>query len=172
MQPITSNNPDLHQITVTAIIFNKDNKFLITKRAPHKKVHPNRWTVPGGKITVDDYKNLPQSVPHAWYYPFENSLRREIREEVGLEIKDIQFLIDMVLSAGDVPILVLSYIALYVSGEVKHDEDTVESAWVTREEAEKYDLIEGIYEEIVMADKLLKGQDPKTVKFEPRKYSK
>jgi hypothetical protein len=41
---------------------------------------------------------------------------------------------------------------------------------VTVEEAEKYDLIEGIYEEIVMADKLLKGQDPKIVKFEPRKY--
>lgn len=60
--------------------------------------------------------------------------------------------------------------AEYVSGDVKHDEDTVESAWVIAKEAEKYDLIEGIYEEIVMNDKLLKGQDPKTVKFEPRIY--
>lgn len=162
-------NPDLHAISVTAII-HKEGKFLVTKRAAHKKVHPNRWTVPGGKVSVDDYKDLPQSVPHAWYYPFENALRREIREEVGLEIKDIQFLIDMVLSASDVPILVLSYIAEYVSGEVKHDEDTVESAWITAKTASKYDLIEGIYEEIVMADKLLKGQDPKTVKFEPRQY--
>jgi 8-oxo-dGTP pyrophosphatase MutT (NUDIX family) len=161
---------DLHQVSVTAIIYNKDKKFLITKRAAHKKVHPNRWTVPGGKVAVDDYKDLPQSVPQAWYYPFENSLRREIREEVGLEIKDIQFLIDMVLSASDIPILVLSYIAEYVSGDVKLDEDTVEYAWVTAKEAETYDLIEGIYEEIVMADKLLNGQDPKTVKFEPRKY--
>lgn len=159
----------LHQVSVTAIIF-KGDKFLITKRAPHKKVHPNRWTVPGGKVTIDDYKDLPQSVPQAWYYPFENALRREIREEVGLEIKDIQFLIDMVLSAGDVSILVLSYYAEYVSGKVKHDEDTVESAWVTAKEAEKYDFIEGIYEEIVMADKILKGADPRTIKFEPRKY--
>jgi len=162
---------DLHQISVTAIIF-KGDKFLITKRAAHKKVHPNRWTVPGGKITVDDYKNTPQSVPSAWYYPFENGLRREIKEESGLEIKDIQFLIDMVLSAGDVPILVLSYYAEYVSGEVKIDEDTVEFAWVTVAEAGKYDLIEGIYEEIVMADKILKGADPRTVKFEPRTYDR
>ena len=78
----------------------------------------------------------------------------------------------MVLSAGDVPILVLSYYAEYVSGEVKIDEDTVEFAWVTVAEAGKYDLIEGIYEEIVMADKILKGADPRTVKFEPRTYDR
>ncbi|TSC90132.1 MAG: NUDIX hydrolase [Microgenomates group bacterium Gr01-1014_5] len=160
---------DLHQISVTAIIF-KDDKFLITKRAAHKKVHPNRWTVPGGKVTVDDYKNLPQTVPSAWYYPFENALSREVKEEVALEIKNIQFLIDMTLSAGDIPMLVLSYYAEYVSGDVKHDEDTVDSAWVTVEEAKKYDLIEGIYEEIVMVDKILKGADSSSVKFEPRKY--
>ena len=162
-------DPNLHQVSVTAII-HKNKKFLITKRAAHKKVHPNRWTVPGGKISVDDYKNLPQSVPDAWYYPFENSLRREIREEVGLEIKDIQFLIDMVLSAGSIPILVLSYYAKYVSGKVKLDDDTVDFAWVNEKEARKYDLIEGIYEEIVMVDKILKGKHPSKVKFKPRKY--
>ncbi len=160
----------IHQVSVTAIIYNDEKKYLITKRSPSKKVHPNRWTVPGGKVKFEDYKDLPQSVPQAWYYPFENALKREIKEEVGLEISNIQFLIDMVLSAGPVPILVLSYTAEYESGEVKLDEDTVEFAWVTAEEAEKYDLIEGIYEEIVMADQLIKGADPRNVKFQPRKY--
>ena len=41
---------------------------------------------------------------------------------------------------------------------------------VTAKEASKYDFISGIYEEIVMADKLRKGADPKRVKFKPRKY--
>lgn len=58
----------------------------------------------------------------------------------------------------------------YKSGEVKLDSDAVDHASVTVEEAEKYELIEGIYEEIVMADKLINGADPRTVKFEPRKY--
>jgi len=42
---------ELHRIAITTIIYNKDGKFLLTKRAPHKKVHPGKWTVPGGGLT-------------------------------------------------------------------------------------------------------------------------
>jgi hypothetical protein len=64
---------------------------------------------------------------------------------------------------------VLSYYAPYVSGEVKLDEDAVDSAWVTLEEARDYELIDGIWSEIQMADKLLKGADPESVHFEYEK---
>lgn len=45
IQPIQK---ELHRIVTTTIIYN-EGKYLITKRAPAKKVHPNKWTVPGGR---------------------------------------------------------------------------------------------------------------------------
>ena len=163
-------DPHAHFVSATAII-NKDGKYLITKRSPNEKAFPNMWTVPGGKISVEDYANLPKPTPSAWYGAVEEALKREVKEEVNLEIENVRFLIDMTLIRPDgVPIVVLSFYADYKSDEVELDEDAVDFAWVSTEEAEKYELIEGIYEEIIMADKLIKGLDPKTVKFEPRKY--
>lgn len=160
----------LHFVSATAII-HKDGKYLITKRSPNEKAFPNMWTVPGGRISVEDYVNLPKPTPSAWYGALEIGLKREVKEETNLEIDDVRYLIDMTLIRPDgVPVVVLSYYAQHKSGEVKLDSDAVDSAWVTTEEAEKYELIEGIYEEIAMADQLIKGADPRNVKLQPRKY--
>jgi isopentenyldiphosphate isomerase len=34
---------EMHRVATTAIIYNKDGKFLITKRAMHKKHFPGKW---------------------------------------------------------------------------------------------------------------------------------
>lgn len=163
-------DPHLHYVAVTAII-HKNGKYLITERSPNEKAFPNMWTVPGGKISVQDYISLPKTTPSAWYGAVEETLKREVKEEVNLEISSIRYLIDMTLMRPDgVSVIVLSFYADHKSGKVKLDDDAVDFAWVSAKEAEKYDLIEGIYEEIVMADKLIKGADPKRVKFKPRKY--
>lgn len=144
---------------------------MITKRSPEKTAFPGRWTVPGGKITTKDYLEITKTTPSAWYGAISESLKREVKEEVNLEIKDVKFLIDMTLLRPDgIPVVVLSFFADYKSGRVKLDEDSVEYVWVATKEAEKYDLIEGVYEEIIMADKIIKGADPRRVKFIPRKY--
>jgi NADH pyrophosphatase NudC (nudix superfamily) len=52
------------------------------------------------------------------------------------------------------PSLVISYIADYKSGEVTlQKEEFDDFAWVNLEEAKKYDLLDGIYDELVMAVK-------------------
>lgn len=159
----------LHYIAVTAII-HKDGKYLITKRSPNEKAFPNVWTVPGGKISTEDYVKTSKGKLSAWYGAVEKALRREVKEEVNLEIKNVRCLIDMALMRPDgVPVIVLSYFADYKSGKVKLDSDTVDFAWVTPKEAKKYELIEGIYEEIVMAEKLNKGAKFSSVKFKPHK---
>ncbi len=149
---------ELHRIAVTAIIY-KDGKYLITKRAPFKKSFPNKWTVPGGGMEVDDYMNLkPSTVSGQWYYAIEKTLRREVKEEVNLEIKKPTYLLDLAfISPQGVPCIVLSYYAEYESGDVKLDEDSTEYKWVTLAEAKEYDIIEGIWDEIEMVDKILKG---------------
>ena len=73
---------ELHRVTATCIIY-KDGKYLVTKRSPHKKVHPNKWTVPGGGLNIDDYIDTPQTHGNAgWYGAVEKALRREVKEEV------------------------------------------------------------------------------------------
>ena len=158
---------ELHRITSTAII-RKDGKYLIVKRSPNKKVFPNRWTVPGGGLELSDYVDTPKTTPEAWYYALETSLKREVIEEVNLEIDNLKYLLDLVfLPANNIPVITFSYYADWKSGEVKLNDENVEYVWVTAEEAKNYDLISGIAQEIEMTDRILKGE--KNVKFSYKK---
>ena len=150
-------NKELHRITTTALVYKPDYTYLITKRALHKKVMPGKWTIPGGGLSMDDYVNTPSSTEGAkqWYGAVQISLRREIKEEVNLEIGKPELLIDLTFIRPDgVPVVCFSYYAPYVSGEVKLDEDATEFAWVTLEEAKNYDLIDGIWDEIRQVEEI------------------
>ena len=143
---------ELHRVASTAII-RKNGRYLILRRSPNKKVFPGRWTVPGGGLETDDYINTPKTTTDAWYFAVENSLRREIKEETGLEVGKIEYLLDLVFIRPDgVPVVTLSYYCDYKSGEVKLNEENTDSKWVSAEEAKNYDLIEGILTEIEMVD--------------------
>lgn len=143
----------LHEVAITAIIV-KDGKYLITRRSPHKRRFPGMWTVPGGKLETEDYINLPKDTTDYWYNVLEKVLRREVREEVGLDITNITYVTSLatVHSDGN-PSLVISCLADYEAGDIilKPDE-TDEFQWVSLEEAKSYDLIDGIYDELAMAE--------------------
>ena len=151
---------ELHRIAMTAIIYNKKRKYLVTKRSMHKKHFPGFWTVPGGGLNVDDYMNLPTSGgENQWYYSLTNGLKREIREEVGVEVGKPEYLLDLTFIKGDgVPVLVLSYYAEYLTGDVVLDEDATEYKWVSVEELKDLELIKGIDHEIEMVDDILKSR--------------
>ena len=145
-----------HYVVVTGILV-KDGKFLITKRADWEKAFPGRWTVPGGKLEVLDYALREKDTPHHWYNVFEDILRREIREEVGLDIENIGYVTSMVYIRSDnIPCIIVSLFANPKTDDVKLCNALTEYAWVSLEEAGKYDLIEGIYEELEILDRYLK----------------
>ncbi len=154
-------NKELHRITSTAIIYKKQKKeikYLITQRSLEKKAFPGKWTVPGGGLETDDYINTKKTTKDLWYFAIENSLRREVREEVNLEVGRVKYLLDIAfIIPGGTPAIILSFYCPYKSGKIKLDEDNTNYAWVTYQEAKKYDLIEGILEEIEMVEKILKG---------------
>jgi len=153
-------NKELHRVVSTAII-HKDGKYLILQRSPNKKVFPGRWTVPGGGLTVDDYINIPKTTVDAWYFTLANSLKREIKEETGLEVAKLNYLLDLTFVRPDgIPVITFSHYGDWQSGDVQLNEESVDYKWVTYEEAKNYDLIEGILEEIEMVDKILKGGGP------------
>ena len=148
-----------HYIVVTGIIV-KDGKFLITKFADNHKVFPNQWTVPGGKLESKDYKDRKKDTSVHWYNVLESVLRREILEEVGLEIKNIKYLTSLTYIRPDnIPTLILSLFADHHGGEVNLSDEMQDYKWINFEEAKNYDLIEGIYEELEMLNNLLKGKE-------------
>jgi len=165
-------NRELHRLVSTAII-HKDGKFLIVRRSLVKKSWPGRWTVPGGGLEIDDYINTPPTVEsnlatesNVWYSALETSLRREVREEVGIEMGKISYLLDLAFIRPDnTPVLTLSFYAPWKGGEVRLNPENIVYAWATVDELKNYDLIGGISEEIEMADKILKGEDPGAIKL-------
>jgi len=160
-------NKLLHEVVITAIII-KDGKYLITRRSPNKKRFPSMWTVPGGKLETDDYINLPKETKDYWYNVLEKVLKREVMEEVGLEIKNVEYVTSLATVHGDgTPSLVISAMADYDSGEVKlQEEETDKFEWVSLEEAKEYDLIDGIYDELMMADNKRKGVKTEWKRFD------
>jgi len=158
-------NIELHRICSTAII-HKGGKYLIVKRSPNKKVFPGKWTVPGGGLEVTDYINTQKTTADAWYYAIENSLKREIQEEVGLEVNKLKYLLDLVFIRPDnIPVATLSFYCDWKSGEVRLNEENIDYKYVTLGEAKNYDLISGILGEIEMVDKILRGEKLGTIKF-------
>jgi 8-oxo-dGTP pyrophosphatase MutT (NUDIX family) len=155
---------DLHRIAITGIIWREDEdgsrRYLITKRSPTKKAWPNKWTVPGGGLETADYMATEATYQNSespqWYNAVETTLRREIKEEVGVEVSDIQYLLDLAFIRPDgIPAIVLSFYCKYESGDVVLDEDATEYAWVTAGEVGNYELIQGIDHEIQMVDERL-----------------
>ena len=155
MEPIS---PLLHEVAITAIVV-KDGKYLITRRAMSKKRWPGKWTVPGGRLEVKDYASTPKDTHGYWYNVLEKTLRREVREETGLEIKNIEYVTSLATVHEDAaPSLVISCMADWESGEVVLQEaETDKYAWITLAEAKDYELIDGISEELEMTEQRRKG---------------
>lgn len=147
-----------HEVAITAIII-KEGKYLIVRRSPSKKRFPGMWTVPGGRLVSEDYTSLPKETEHYWYNVLERTLPREVDEETGLKIDNVQYLTSLARVHEDgAPSLVISCIADYVSGEFRPQEgETDACAWVTPEEAKTYPLLDGIYDELVMAEQKRQG---------------
>jgi 8-oxo-dGTP pyrophosphatase MutT (NUDIX family) len=151
----------LFKVVITAIVV-KDDKYLVMQRSPNEKKFPSRWTVPGGKLTTADYIHLLKDTPDYWYNVLERTLRREVKEEANIDIKNIRYVTSLAdAREGEDPSLVISCLADYVSGEVIMDESMTDFRWVDLAEAKQIDLIEGIYEEIEIADRMLKGHGAK-----------
>ena len=160
-------NKNLHEVAITAIVV-KDGKYLITKRSKNKKRFPGFWIVPGGKLEKSDYENFPKDSAYQWYNVLERTLKREVKEEVGIEINNIEYVTSLTTIYPDgTPSLVISCMADYVSGDVKLQKDEAdEFIWVSLEEAKNYNLIDGIYDELIMTENKRKGQKTEWKRFE------
>lgn len=97
-----------HYLVATGIVM-KDGKYLVTKRSEKEAAFGGQWSVPGGKLTVGDYKNRPMDTSAHWYNIFEDLVRREVKEETGLEIKNVNYLTSLCYIRSDnIPTIIIS----------------------------------------------------------------
>jgi len=113
-------------IQVTAGIIKKDGKILIAKRK-HGKSADAKWEFPGGKVEKGE--------------THEECLKREIMEELNVEIKGGKFVGANCFNKGEKNINLMAYNAEYVSGEIKLT-DHEDYRWVLPCELDKYDFLE------------------------------
>jgi len=153
------NKISLHETAITAIII-KNKKYLFTQRSKNKNRFPSKWTVPGGKLEIEDYIKFPKDTEFYWYNVLERVLKREVKEEVGININNIEYLTSLAtIHSNGNPSLVISCTADYVSGKVKLQKEEADNfCWATLEEASKLDLIDGIYDELIMIENKLRGK--------------
>ena len=130
-----------------------DGRCLILKRHEREKAHPGKYGVLGGKL---EWKDLPVENPTRINFnilDYENAveklLKKEALEEAGIEIHDDFKYINSVafIRPDEIPVVLVKFAAKYKSGEVKPEEGA-DYAWVSSEEVENYDCIEGIKEEV------------------------
>ncbi len=115
---------------VTSAFIKKEGKFLLVFDPKFKF-----WRVPGGRA------NFGEKV--------EDALKREMKEEVGVDIKIIKFLgygQDVVISYTrelEVSRFILFYLCEIEKGEIKPDEKEIsEIKWLTLDEIKKHENLE------------------------------
>ncbi len=70
---------DTKQVDSVSFIIYKNGKFLVEKRKPDKKDNPGKIMFPGGSIEAGE--------------SFEQTCRREVKEEFGIYCKKFKFII-------------------------------------------------------------------------------
>jgi ADP-ribose pyrophosphatase YjhB (NUDIX family) len=112
---------NLHILFCTAFI-RKGNQFLFARRSLKDKQCAGQWASPGGKVDNELEVNI-----------VENTVIREIEEEVGVKVsKKLVFLgSDSFIRSSGHHVVVLTFLAEYLSGKPRPLEDQEDVKWFT-----------------------------------------
>ncbi len=146
------NKKIVQKIVVAAVIVNKKNKVLILQRNKDEDIFPNMWELPSGKREF-----LESS---------ETCLKKEVKEETGLEIEIIipfsvfEYRIEKPKEIRDTT--QINFLAKAAnSKKVKLSKEHQSFAWIDKEEINSYELSEETRKVILKAFKLILKIDEK-----------
>ncbi len=117
-------------VGVGAAIFNNKGQLLIMLRGKKAKNERGTWEIPGGSVEFNE--------------TFEQALKREVKEEIGVEIEIIELLgiCDHIIPSEKQHWVAPTFICKIIKGKPKiKEKDKCEKLdWFTLEEAEKLPL--------------------------------
>jgi 8-oxo-dGTP diphosphatase len=119
----------MQKITVCAFIYNNEQQLFVTKRAETKKILPGYFELPGGHVEFGE--------------ELEKALKREIREEFGLEITvgELVYAFTRVSNDGATHTVELIYLAQFTETNPiiqLNPADHSEYAWISHNELDNY----------------------------------
>jgi len=123
------------RIIVVPLIHNDRGEYLLCKMPENRGVFPGQWGLPGGGIEEGER--------------MEDALKREIREELGLQVTDIEplFFTDGAFwksfpdgSRREIYMIFLVFSCQSVGENVNLNEEFEDYAWVARNSLQDYDL--------------------------------
>jgi 8-oxo-dGTP diphosphatase len=126
-------------IDVTAAILVKDGKVLIAKRQPDDK-QPDKWEFPGGKVEAGESTR--------------ECLKREMREEFGIDVRVGKFLGESVYHYRHGSIRLQAYLVDWYDGNLALKEHA-DYAWVKYDRLDEFDFAPA---DLPFVEQLISGQ--------------
>jgi|SRR3989344_6390320 len=127
------------QVGVKVLLKNSEGKFLLVRRNPKKYPEVGaKWDIVGGRIHPGT--------------PLIENLRREIKEEVGLEYLDEPKLVAAqdILKSSDKHVVRLTYLG-NADGSPSIDDDHLEAKWFSAQEIKAMDekVLDSYFRELI-----------------------
>lgn len=132
MGPMKRTYPDRPFVAVGAIVVN-DGRVLLARRG--KEPSRGVWSVPGGAVHLGE--------------ELKAAARREIREELGIEVEltDVIEVLERVTRDGEGRVqyhyVIVDFLGRWSGGEPTPSEEALEVAWVAPEEFPQYEMTRG-----------------------------
>lgn len=107
-------------VATKAIIKNKEGKYLVLYKSETEEINPNEIDIPGGRMKFGENP--------------EESLKREVEEEIGIMIEIIKPSRVWGLIKGDLHLVGITFLAKYISGEFRLSGEHTKYGWADKEE--------------------------------------
>ena len=107
----------------------KNKKILVSKRSSNKKYFPGFWEVVGGNLEFGE--------------DFIDCVRREVKEEINCDIKDLQHLHSRTMYLDGLMYITVAYYGELIGEPVFNKEEISEIRWISEDEIGEFEFCPG-----------------------------